>query len=126
MTESSPPSWGVYLTDRGNDNWRLCAHRRGEKDRYRYLSGTRAQAQGEAMAWRLELEQNGAAGGLPSQSLGAYLKSYLSRQTHLSLRTRDWYEDLLLGRMIDPPDDLIDAPHQAFTSGVDPDFRIGR
>lgn len=116
----------VYITARNTNAWRLCAHQRGLKDRYRYVTGTRTDAERARDAWQAELEQFGQAPGHPSQPLGDWIRDFLSRQTHLALRTRDWYEDFLLRRLIDPAPDTIEAPRAAFLSGVDPDFRMGR
>jgi len=114
----------VWIFERSPGHYRLCAHTKGLKRRYRYMTGSRSDAERAAAAWQHEIETFGVPPGHPSQPLGDYIKNYLSRQTHLSLRTRDWYEDFLLRRMIDPAD--VDTPRAAFISGVEPNFRIGR
>lgn len=119
-------SLSIYVTPRGEGQWRLCAHQRGLKDRYRYIQGDHADAMRIADAWRDELERFGAPPGNPSQPLGDWMKVYLSRQSHLALRTRDWYEDVLLRRFIDPAPGVISAPRCSFISGIDPEFNIGR
>jgi len=119
----------VYITERTAGHWRLRAYQRGIKDRYRYLAGTREDAERAAEAWRADIEQFGHAPGHPSKPLGDWIRDYLSRKPALALRTRDWYEDVLLRRFIDPPDDVLATflpKRSAFISGADPGFRIGR
>ena len=67
----------------------------GQRDTYRWIAGTRADAEAAAAVWRAEVEAHGHAPASPAITLGAWLGQLMALNTHLQPATRDFYDGLI-------------------------------
>jgi integrase len=77
------------------DRYRLRCRVTGQRDTYRFIAGTRAEADTAAGGWRAEVEAHGRAPASPSITLGAWMQQIMALATHLQPRTRDFYDGLI-------------------------------
>jgi integrase len=106
-----------------------------QKDAYRFVAGSRADAEAGAAAWRAEVELHGLAPLSGTTTLGAWLAQLQTLRPDLQPRTRAFYADLvrlyfgsIAGRRmirLTPADgvnfqrELLDRPGRRKGKGVD-------
>ena len=67
----------------------------GQRDTYRWIAGSHADALAAAAVWRAEVEAHGHAPASPAITLGAWIGQLMALNTHLQPATRDFYDGLI-------------------------------
>lgn len=85
----------VHVLSLSPTTFRLRYRRAGAKDVYRFVRGTRAEADQAAAAWGATLAASGPAPAAPTITLAAWLDQLLTLSPHLQPRTLAHYRDLV-------------------------------
>jgi integrase len=75
--------------------FRLRCRVTGQRDAYRFVAGTRAEAEAAGAVWQAEIEAHGQAPASPTITLGGWLAQLMALNTHLQPGTRDLYDGLI-------------------------------
>src|SRR5215467_4616775 len=90
----------VQIREMRSGVFRLRFWRTNQRNHYRTIHGSRAQAEAAAAAWAAELEQFGPPPLTQSATLAGVIRSQIATGSYAP-RTREYYE-FILNRYIDP------------------------